>query len=213
MGETDPSALPTVLVDGRPFHVDIRMFPLARHHRLLARQVLNDAYRALELLEAQKGLIEARIHYFGLVALLRAVGHVLDKVDASQDGNLRRVVDRKHQEVKQNREAYPIFHEFIDAERNLILKEYRSSAEVQVPVPVLIDAEGNEFIQKDEAAFFPMFVIKDGTFDGHDARDVAACAIAYWDTYLGEIENECFGESFAQNFPTIRQGITLSDSV
>lgn len=48
---------------------------------LVARQVLADCRLCLEMLEQEQDLARWRIHWAAAVALARAVGHVLDKVD------------------------------------------------------------------------------------------------------------------------------------
>jgi hypothetical protein len=79
---------------------------------LRARQVLNDAYRALELLEAEANPIDARIHYFAMIALLRAVGHVLEKVDCASNNALKVASARKYKEMKEQPDDYEIFFSF-----------------------------------------------------------------------------------------------------
>jgi hypothetical protein len=103
------------------------------------------------------------------------------------------------------------FFHFIEAERNLILKEYRSNAELVVPLFVMTDlATGKDVLYGDgNDTLFPMFIFEDGPFAGEDARDVAPRAIAFWDEYLGELELEVFAESRAHCFPPITTGVTL----
>jgi hypothetical protein len=48
-----------------------------------ARQVLGDCRTALRLLEEEKDLQRWRIHWVAALALVWAVGHVLDKMDGS----------------------------------------------------------------------------------------------------------------------------------
>jgi hypothetical protein len=48
-----------------------------------ASQVLADCRTALQLLEEEKDLQRWRIHWVAALALVRAVGHVLDKMDGS----------------------------------------------------------------------------------------------------------------------------------
>ncbi len=183
----------------------------ARATGLRARQVLNDAYRALELLEAEANPIDARIHYFAMVALLRAVGHVLEKVDGASNDALKVASARKYKEMKENPDDYEIFFHFIEAERNLILKEYRSHAELVVPLFVVTDlATGEDALYGDgDDTMFPMFIFEDGPFAGEDARDVAPRAIAFWDEYLAQLELDVFGESHSHCYAPIATGVTL----
>lgn len=48
-----------------------------------AQTVLDDCRVALQLLEEEKDLQRWRVHWVAALALVRAVGHVLDKVDGA----------------------------------------------------------------------------------------------------------------------------------
>ena len=89
-----------------------------------ARQVLADCVIALEMLEAEQDLVRWRVHWAGALALLRAVGHVLHKVDGA-DPKVRRQIDIAYRRWKSQRTENAVFLEFIEQERNNILKEYR----------------------------------------------------------------------------------------
>ena len=195
-GGSGRRTLPTVVIDGVEFGMDIRLMPIKSQFALRARHVLNDAVRALELLEATNDMRDARIQYFALVALLRAVGHVLDKADGGKNERVKAASNARFAEMKADRESCPLFFEFIEAERNLILKEYNPLGEMCSPTPVLIASDGS--VRLPDAQPFPMFIFESGRFNGQDGRDLAAEAIAFWDEYLGDIELECFGKSFAQ---------------
>ncbi len=58
------------------------------------------------------------------VSLLRAVGHVLNKVDGASCPEMRAAVDEVWSEWKADKTANAIFFDFIEDERNSILKEY-----------------------------------------------------------------------------------------
>lgn len=95
-----------------------------------ARTALRDAYVATKELKSaiQTGRHQSiRMAWISCLTYLRAVGHVLDKVDGRRSKWLREAGTRKHDECKQDRFGNLIFWEFIEAERNLLLKEYRSS--------------------------------------------------------------------------------------
>lgn len=95
---------------------------------------------------------------------------------------------------------------------DLILKEYRSSAETVVPVGVMFDSHGKESMDDDlppQVNPFPMFIFEEGALDGEDARDVAPLAISFLYEYLSAIELECFGESYEQNVEPIKEGVTI----
>jgi hypothetical protein len=64
-----------------------------------------------------------RIDWVATVALLRAVGHVLHKVDGSASEVARTAIAAAWQRWESD-PADAIFRDFIDQERNTVLKEY-----------------------------------------------------------------------------------------
>jgi hypothetical protein len=103
-----------------------------------ARNVLRDAYRARQQFLDANDASEARIDWVTCVSLLRAVGHVLKKRDANRSAFLRMAVDEAWIRWKGSREANRIFFDFIDAERNALLKEFKSLMPVlgqEAPLP------------------------------------------------------------------------------
>jgi hypothetical protein len=68
--------------------------------------------------------------------MLRAIGHVLRNVDAKQrEDNFRNALEDRFKLWKQD----PIFINFIERERNNILKEYESSLSEQMSFTFLTD--------------------------------------------------------------------------
>ncbi len=152
-----------------------------------ARIVLQDCRDALRWLEDDSEEAAFRIHWVGLCTLLRAVGHVLHKIDGDISPAHRRVIDAHWKVWVAHREEHAIFWDFIESERNAVLKQYEVGyAEGEVPV-VALGKSGLEVHLLDEAIFKPML---SGTFEGEDARDVARDAITWWRTRLDEIEEE-----------------------
>src|SRR4051812_41064549 len=74
---------------------------------LAARKPLRDAKWALKRLEETEDLREFRVIWAATVALLRAVGHVLEKVDA-RDPRLKSAVDSAWSDWKQNSRRHRI---------------------------------------------------------------------------------------------------------
>lgn len=95
-------------------------------HPLHASVVLDDAMATI--LKWSWGPIEngveSRVVYVASVALLRTVGHVLHKVDCNRHPEIRETVENKYRVWKRGEGKDQIFSEFIEKERNLILKEY-----------------------------------------------------------------------------------------
>src|SRR5688500_15276332 len=89
-----------------------------------ARQVLEDCKLALQHADLAINPEDLRIRWAALVMLLRAVGHVLDKVDGRGSPRLRDAIDRRWQLWRDDRVGYSIFCDFIEEERNNVLKAY-----------------------------------------------------------------------------------------
>jgi hypothetical protein len=160
-----------------------------------ARQVLDDCRVALQLLEAEKDLQCWRIHWVAALALVRAVGHVLDKVDGADP----KIGDEAHAAFKRwkgNAPEHVIFREFIDRERNNILKEYEFNLHPEEHVQVTLIgtlqplAGGDpiktaEIIPIGENIYRPLL---GGFREGDDARDVLSEAMDWWEAELAAIE-------------------------
>jgi hypothetical protein len=151
---------------------------------LTARTVLSDCKNAHALLDDESDTIRFRLFWVAGVALLRAVGHVLQKVDAGQNSAIRLQIEQTYSEWKRDKEGNAIFWEFIEDERNNILKEYAIGF-LAGPIDVLAQPNG-EIFSLDENLFCP---IAEGRYAGEDGRDVMAEAIAWWDQQLNAIEN------------------------
>jgi hypothetical protein len=173
------------------FTVDGKAGSLTR----VARQVLADCEIALQTLEDEQDLAHWRVHLAGALALIRAVGHVLHKVDGA-DSNVRQQVDIAYQRWKSQEDKNAIFWEFIDAERNNILKDYRFNLHPleHVDVAVIMTVQDPEtgaltqipaVVPIGENIYRP---ILDGYSEGDDARDVYREALDWWGNELTMIE-------------------------
>lgn len=154
-----------------------------------ARQVLADCEVALEMLENEEDLRRWRIQWAGALALVRAVGHVLKKVDG-QNPELSSSIDTQYKDWRSNRTENAIFWDFIEKERNNILKEYRFNLHPleDVDVAVMLTLQDPETGDtKQLAEVFPIGEniyrpVIDGFREGDDARDVYSEALEWWDT-------------------------------
>ena len=122
-----------------------------------------------------------RLYWVAGIALARAVGHVLQKVDGERDDTTKRAVASAYAAWKADRQACAIFWDFMEQERNQILKEYEIGF-LAGPIDVVA---GGELHTLGEHLFCP---IADGTFAGEDCRDILAQAIAWWESQLNSIE-------------------------
>jgi hypothetical protein len=156
-----------------------------------ARLVLDDCRGALaEITDPVQGA-EWRRRWIVAVVLLRAVGHVLDKIDADSNHAHRLVVDQWWSDLKAKKPKPEIFWRFIEEERNNFIKEYRTSAGQGVSVRL----SGMEFnLQNGTTKIDPPmpstyhYVINSGHFAGKDQRDLIREAISWWESELDGID-------------------------
>jgi hypothetical protein len=160
-----------------------------------ARLVLEDCRLALTLLEEETDLPRWRLHWVAAIALVRAVGHVLEKVDGKSQA-VRAASQSAFSKWKSDAPEHKIFREFIERERNTILKTYEfnldPSEEVElVLVSNLKRVSDGAIVQS--AQVYPIGEniyrpLLDGFREGDDARDVLSEAIEWWDEQLSFIE-------------------------
>jgi hypothetical protein len=159
-----------------------------------ARLVLQDAMYVRDKLEAEVGHIEWRLYWVLAVVLLRAVGHVLDKVDGANNAEARAAAKKLHHSWKAG-EEHAIFRDFIERERNSILKEYASEI-TEGPVPVMAylqNQDGFDVARQfliEENIYRPMGA---GAFEGEDGRTLLDDAIQWWATQLDAIDSAVHG--------------------
>jgi hypothetical protein len=141
-------------------------------------------------LEMEVGHIEWRLYWVLAVVLLRAVGHVLDKVDGENNSAVRTTAKTLHKTWK-TADEHAIFRDFIERERNNILKEYASEM-TEGPVPIMAHLQshdGFDVVRQfliEENIYRPM---GSGMFEGEDGRTLIDDAIEWWAEQLDEIDN------------------------
>ena len=162
-----------------------------------AREVLNDCRVALSLLEDETDVQRWRVHWAAAVALIRAVGHVLEKVDGD-DPLIKHAASAAFRQWKGTDPAHRIFRDFVERERNNLLKEYRSDVHPQAEIALAIEviaqpmADGALVKVPDVAGILDNIYrpYLDGPWAGNDARDVLSEAISWWDEQLSLIEQQ-----------------------
>ncbi len=158
-----------------------------------AREVLEDCKVAVAQLRDGVSGREWRIAWVTAVALLRAVGHVLRNVDAEASPTHAQVIDSAWEQLNRSKPDPIIFWDFIEAERNNILKEYRLSAgqgvTIRVGVAHIDLRTGEQWGEPGEPPLYH-YEMNSGPFKGTDQRVVLNQAIQWWDQYLGHIERE-----------------------
>lgn len=130
-----------------------------------------------------------RVRWVALLTLLRAVGHVLAKVDKEHaDPQMQAAIDEAWDQLRELKPA--IFWQFIERERNAVVKEY----EFAVGEVVLHLGEGRELEFWPgrpitlPTEITPSYPILSGYFEGQEQADVAAIAIKFWEDYLDTID-------------------------
>jgi hypothetical protein len=167
-----------------------------------ARMVLADCEASLlELRTASQDTLKRR--WVATLALLRAVGNVLDRVDGHASETARTVISEARAELA--RPESKIFKEFIKKERDFVVKEYRFAVrgnhQIHMPPPgggvpqpggvalpgglgTITDPLGTQY----GTSTFALRPLTDGAFAGREPIDVVQEAIAFWHTYLDEID-------------------------
>jgi hypothetical protein len=156
-----------------------------------ARVVLQDCEAAVADLRAGATGHVYRSRWVGAVALLRAVGHVLDKVDSRLDAAMATAIREAYAELKRRRPEPRNFWDFIEAERNNVLKVYQFSAKEHVTVrPGTLHFElsrGVSYCGPSGPTTYDQ-VIDGGPFYGVAPPDAVARSIAWWLEYLDGID-------------------------
>jgi len=83
-----------------------------------------------DVADGEKELPEWRIYWVAGLALLRTVGHVLAKVDAKTSPNHSDAINAFWIGLQADRRAAAIFWDFIEKERNNLLKTYSFGAKL-----------------------------------------------------------------------------------
>lgn len=155
-----------------------------------AREVLADCELALTDFEAAGPTPYWRTRWTGLVALLRMVGHVLDKVDAKQSTSFKEAIRDAWEDLKTSKPEPRIFWAFIDEERNNVLKAYKVGARLNStfrPGAAHLSLSGESQQGPSGPTTYESF-IRSGVFDGRDAVDVCRDAITFWKDFLDKVD-------------------------
>lgn len=164
-----------------------------------ARSVLADCQAVLQLLEGEVDLDRWRVQWVTAVTLIRAVGHVLDKVDG-RNPKIKKVAKEFYRSWRATDGSHKIFVEFIDQERNNVLKEYafgyHSLEKVDIAILSTLQSPSGEFVRSAEVIGISDNVYRPllGCFrSGDDARDVYSDAISWWEAQLRAIDSAVEG--------------------
>jgi hypothetical protein len=137
---------------------------------------------------------------------LRAINHALRTEDAKSDTRLKKAQSDWWNTLKATKPNPPIFWEFIDYDRNRLLKE------VELPVRRLFqeslqdgtlladNLDGQQLPQQLATRAPPptsicTYQMKSGRFEKQDPRDLVRDAIEWWERQLDDIEQKAAASS------------------
>ena len=146
---------------------------------LTAEAVLKDCEFALACLESEDDRRRFKLLWMAAVAGLRSVGHVLKNVDGAHEPQIKRAAASAFARWKTDREKHKISWDFIEDERNALLKEARRGV-LAIPYDLMAGKQRHSF---DFQIYAPMV---DGPYGGEDCRDVLKLAIIWWKRELKE---------------------------
>jgi len=153
----------------------------------IVKNILNDVSYVCELMENNEGDMRLlRLHFVLCVTLLRSVGHVLDKVVSTESLEQKTAIKKWWDNLKAHRDDNAIFFDFIEKERNLIVKEYEVNIH-EHDVEVMYQTNGGTELFNLGDLYRPL---SDTTYSDEDIRDIIANCIVWWNKQLeiiGEI--------------------------
>lgn len=165
-----------------------------------ARMVLQDVMHAIDLHDDDLGGEAFRVSWFSITGLLRAVGHVLDKVDSHRSEALELAINHAWAELQRTKPEPVIFWGFIESERNRFLKNYEHSVNRSVDLK-LYDSAGikqnavtsiivsrSQGIDTRGADVDLKSTLDHGPFTGQNERQVARRAVKWWNAQLDDID-------------------------
>jgi hypothetical protein len=157
-----------------------------------AREVLADCRGALEeLVDGVQGPTWRR-RWIIAVVLLRAVGHVLEKVDGARSDKHKVEISRWWARLNSAKPNPAIFWLFIEEERNTIVKEYQTNAgqgvTVQGKVFEINLRTGEQKVDPPKPPLYH-YTMNAGHYKDRDQRELIAEAIQWWETELDALDH------------------------
>jgi hypothetical protein len=140
---------------------------------------------------AMRPVADYQSQYVAIIALLRSVGHVFEKVDCADA--VRRAWNKAQWSTWKQE---PIFGDFIEPTRNALLKEFQGGLQLRSgafdPIAIVVDPAVPGGVS--HVAGFKVLEVRD--IMGRSVLPKFHAAIAFWDRCLKEAE-AAFGETSA----------------
>lgn len=172
---------------------------------LLSKKALKDCkFACWELANAEeKNDIQIiKLRWFTCLALLRSIGHIIDKADKENNKKYKHIFEDYHRKKKND----DIFKNFIEKERNLILKEYidyikeekkevvESFTLVDEEGNCIVDENGNRLVSEPCNLVTKYFNKSDGFAKGKLLHQIVEMGIEWWENYIKELEEKVKNE-------------------
>lgn len=146
-----------------------------------ARWALKDCRDAALELRQNNDVFAWRRRWLTVVSLLRAIGHILKKIDSKQSQNYKHAIDLWWRDLNSNKPENEIFWKFIESERNSLLKEYRTEGTFKEIITTHFAT--NQTVIATSSNF------EDGNFRGRSTIEVVEEAIHWWEAQLAKIDS------------------------
>lgn len=157
-----------------------------------ARIVLEDCKTLAEYFRDDAVYLGHRFKWITMLVLLRTVGHVLEKADASESPEAEEAIEQAWADLKNTRPEPRIFWEFIEEGRNNIVKEYKLGIETRVRLDFVLLNPGvdPESVPSKSGSGKVEYIVKFGPFAGRPQKEVILEAIEWWESYLDRIDTD-----------------------
>jgi len=166
---------------------------------LQAWKPLKDCQRAFQKLELIEDANEWRIYWVACVSLLRSIGHVLNSVDVKISPDHTQVIKAHWETLHEDKQKHRIFWEFIQQERNNVLKNYKFGPEWFENAFVVQTVDGEQVVFDEDGQPFTQDMLMmdwdreddgDCPFHSLDGRDLIDEALEWWVAQLHGIQKQ-----------------------
>jgi hypothetical protein len=165
--------------------------------QLRPREVLDWCRHAHQKMGSDLTVPDWVLIWAGTIALLRAVGHVLDKEDAKSDARLKKAQSDWWTGLNNTKPDPSIFWQFIEEDRNLLLKKAKLTVEQSVTFTLSLSGGTipRHAPQPPPPPIYTYQMTSDHHFAGQDPRDLVRNAIKWWEEQLDYIEQKAAASS------------------